>query len=544
MRLKDQAMKELIFNHAVIQAAKKEGFVISKSQAQAAIMAIPEFMDDGKFSQALFQQTLSANLYTPQSFIQQVTKGMLINQQRFMFSASSFALAPETDRFIQLATQKRNYRYLTISPSDFASITVSDEAAKAYYDKHQDEFMRQEEVSLDYIELSMKALTDDVKIDDKTIKTYFEENRANYVIPAKYKLAHILIPFKDEKADKETLRTVEKAIKDTASFSDVVKKYSSDLLSQNGELPWMTVGTMGPSFNKAMTSLKVGEVSSPIKTKNGYEIIKLLDKTPAKEQPFDTVKDTIKKTLTLEEAQKQFVQKSEELADLSYQNPESLKPTAKALGLSIQKTPLFTKKGMPSGIGHNPQVIQTAFSDEVLKAGDNSQPIQLNDDALVVIRVSKHKPTVILPFVDVKDKARDIVKAEMQKEKMTSLGETLIKSLKAGQSIDENLKANHLTFKTVNDVLRQDPRIDTPVNQYAFNLKMQAVDTPVIAGKRLPNTNQFVIVVLTKVMLGNPAQMSEVEKQTVTEQLSSSYGVRAYDLYLQSLLKDTKVERK
>jgi peptidyl-prolyl cis-trans isomerase D len=245
IQLKDQAMKQLVFNHVVMEAAAKEGFVITKEQAQAAIMAIPQFLEEGKFSQERFQQTLSSNLFTPQSFLQEVKQGMLLNQQRFLFTASSFVLPTELDRFIQLATETRDYRYLTISPATMSDIKVTEDELKAYYKKHAQDFMKEEQVSIDYVELSMKALTASISISEPDLKAYFEDNKANYITPARYKLAHILILSTDKKQDEAKLKEVTLALKEGKPFADVAKRYSSDLLSLNAELPWMTVGTMG-----------------------------------------------------------------------------------------------------------------------------------------------------------------------------------------------------------------------------------------------------------------------------------------------------------
>lgn len=543
-QLKEQAMQELIYNHLVLDAANNEGFVISKEQAQAAIMSIPQFLEDGQFSEARFNQVLSANMYTHQSFFEQVTQGMLINQQRFMISATNFALPQEVNQFIALATEKRDYRYLQITPASFNDIVVTSDEQKAYYQAHKKQFMKKASVIIDYVELSMKALTDEVKLTDEKLKTYYDENQANYVTPARYKLKHILITAENEKALQTKLETVQAALKKGTDFNQVATRYSADLLSTNAELPWMTAGTMGPNFDKALVLLKKGELSQPIKTKQGIEIVVLIDKTAKATQPFDSVKEAIRHSLILEEAQKQFVQKSEELADLSYQNPESLTPTAKALGLKVQTSQSFTQKGLKEGVAHYPQVVQTAFSEEVLVHGDNSQPVQLNDDAVMVLRVKSHQKESIMPFDMVKEKVIERVTKDKQQAKMVSLGQTLLKVVESHQPVDPLLKENKLSWQTVKESTRQPSSVPEAINQYAFDIKRAENNKPVFDGKLLPALNRFVIVELDKVSPGDPAKMSEAEKTTIQEQLATNYGIRDYDLYVKSLMDSIKVDRK
>lgn len=543
-KLKEQAMKELIFNHLVLDAANKQGFVISKEQAQQAIISIPQFMEDGQFSEARFKQILSSNMYTPASFFDQVTQGMLINQQRFLISATNFALPQEVDQFIALATEKRDYRYLQITPTLFSDVSVSQAELDQYYTSHKKQFIKEASVVIDYVELSMKTLTDSIKLNDEQLKVYYEDNKATYTTPARYKLQHILVTGENEKALQTRLQTVEEALKKGTPFNQVATRYSADLLSPNGELPWMTAGTMGAAFDKALVTLQKEGVSQPIKTKQGYEIIKLVDKTPKAVQPFETVKDQIRHTLTLEEAQKQFVQKSEELADLSYQNPDSLAPTAKALGLTVKTSQPFTDKGLKKGIAHYPQVVQTAFSEEVLDHGDNSQPVQLNDDAMVVLRVKSHQKQTILPFDTVKEKVTKQVKQIKQAAKMASLGKTIVSALEKQQSVDALLKDNHLSWITVKQGAREASSAPEAVNQYAFELKPATNGHPVYEGQFIKAVDSFVIIQLDKIIPGDPTKLPQTEKTAIQEQLATNYGIRDYDLYVKSLMDNTKVERK
>lgn len=52
---------------------------------------------------------------------------------------------------------------------------------------------------------------------------------------------------------------------------------------------------MTPEFETAAYKLKVGQISNPVKSSNGYHIIKLTDKKDLK--PYNEVKDSIRKNL-------------------------------------------------------------------------------------------------------------------------------------------------------------------------------------------------------------------------------------------------------
>ena len=64
-------------------------------------------------------------------------------------------------------------------------------------------------------------------------------------------------------------------------FNTLAKQVFTDSVLQNngGYLGYFTWGDMDPAFEDAAYSLKVGEISPPIKTAYGYSIIKVEDKT-------------------------------------------------------------------------------------------------------------------------------------------------------------------------------------------------------------------------------------------------------------------------
>lgn len=67
-----------------------------------------------------------------------------------------------------------------------------------------------------------------------------------------------------------------------ADFKDLAKQVFTDsiLANNGGYLGYFSWGDMDPNFENAAYSLKVGEISKPVKTKYGYSIVKLEDRVP------------------------------------------------------------------------------------------------------------------------------------------------------------------------------------------------------------------------------------------------------------------------
>ncbi|MGV3288870.1 peptidylprolyl isomerase PrsA [Bacillus wiedmannii] len=108
------------------------------------------------------------------------------------------------------------------------------------------------------------------------------------------KASHILV------SDENEAKEIKKKLDAGASFEELAKQESQDLLSKDkgGDLGYFNSGRMAPEFETAAYKLKVGQISNPFKSPNGYHIIKLTDKKDL--QPYDQVKDSIRKNLEAE----------------------------------------------------------------------------------------------------------------------------------------------------------------------------------------------------------------------------------------------------
>jgi foldase protein PrsA len=129
--------------------------------------------------------------------------------------------------------------------------------------------------------LRQKAAMEDIKVSEKELKKYYDEYKP------KIRASHILV--KDEKTAKEIKAKLDKG----EDFAKLAKEYSQDPGSaqKGGDLGWFGPGKMVKAFEDAAYSLKVGEISQPVKTEFGYHIIKVTDKE--KKKSYEQMKDEI-----------------------------------------------------------------------------------------------------------------------------------------------------------------------------------------------------------------------------------------------------------
>ncbi len=154
--------------------------------------------------------------------------------------------------------------------------------------------------------------------------------------------------------------------------------------------------------------------------------------------------------------------------------------------LPIKKTVLFTKdKG--EGIAADEKIRSAAFTEEVLH-GNNSTPIELGTDRLVVLRVLEHKAAAARELKDVKQDIVAVLLADKAKQQAVEKAKQIKARLQAGESIQAVAAENKLQVKTVAGLTRSKARCAVAAKRGVFSrpLNLLAASRPSL----LPNYPQ------------------------------------------------------
>ncbi|WP_180232201.1 peptidylprolyl isomerase [Bacillus toyonensis] len=142
---------------------------------------------------------------------------------------------------------------------------------------------------------SEEALKEQIQIQlalEKIIKESITEKDILENHKPEIRARHIVV--KEEKTAKELIERMKKG----EDFAALAKQYSEDSGSkeQGGDVGFFTLGTMTSEFEQAAYQLKMGEISTPVKTPFGFHIIQV---TEQKELPplTDKIKEEIRKRL-------------------------------------------------------------------------------------------------------------------------------------------------------------------------------------------------------------------------------------------------------
>lgn len=178
------------------------------------------------------------------------------------------------------------------------------EALKRGLDKSPDFSRKLEEFKK--LTLASQLLEKDVmsknKVTEQEVKDYYNKHKDDFTTTSQIRASHILV--KTEAEANNVLARLKKGEK----FEEIAKKESLDTASakNGGDIGFFARGQLVPEFEKAAASLKVGELSGPVKTPYGYHIIKVTDRKAGPVVEFDRVKDVIFQRLSGERQKEAF----------------------------------------------------------------------------------------------------------------------------------------------------------------------------------------------------------------------------------------------
>ncbi len=237
-------------------------------------------------------------------------------------------------------------------------------------------------------------------------------------------------------------------------------------------------------------------------------------------KPFAKVKDEIKKEIQNERAEQQYYDMAEQLANLTYEHPESLATAAEELQLPVKTSPFFSRNGGP-GIASEPKVVEAAFSDEVLARGNNSETIELGRNHLVVLRLNKHEPEAQRPLAEVRAGIVSTLKRDKAKAQAQELAIAVEERVRAGEKPAELAKALGIEWSKRQDILRDNTEVDRTIVTEVFQLPKPAEGEKQIERISLPSGDQTVAI-LYRVQEGKPAEASDKERQQAVSRLEQA----------------------
>ncbi|BBN59518.1 SurA N-terminal domain-containing protein [Hydrogenovibrio marinus] len=545
-QLRDQVLNALIESSVVEQWAKSHNMAITDAELSMVIQSAKVFQKDGKFDQATYENILNRNGLTVGGFEQEQRDFLLENQSRQLTAISQMAPESLFKQLVDLQYQQRKMNYLRIDQKPLMKMAViSQDQMHSYYEKHKQQYVIPQQISIDYVLLSEDELSEKIKVTDDALQAYYQDNKDQFTEPEQRQASHILIRIDGKTTAEQALKKaqdIRQQIEAGADFSEMAKKYSQDPGSAKlgGDLGLFQQGMMVPAFDKAVFSMKVNEISEPVKTNFGYHLIKLTKIEPKRTKSFAEVKTDVETMYRKKQAEKEYFELQDKLNSISYEQPDTLEPAADAVGMDVKTSEPFSKAGGVDELTQNPKVIKAAFSEEVMK-GNNSSSIELSPTSSVVIRVHKVIPTKQQAFDDVKDEVEQSLRKEAGVKASADLAKGILDKVKAGASL-KSMARDGVDYHQTDWLDRQNRLVLPQLTAALFKAPKPKDGKTSFSTYELPSGDSVVIEV-TGVQKGKePADKEELSQ--LKESVAGVLGDAEVKARIQALVSSAKIEKK
>jgi len=548
--IRRQHLDSLIDQELITQAAQSMGLDVDDATLAEEIRKIPAFQVDGVFNADVYQSRLQSQGLTPRQFQNEMRLQYVIGQLPRNITMSSIATPAELNEFVALLEQTRTFNAAMVpAKTPEPAPEFSEEEITTWYDSHNADYQSEEQVIIEYVELDAAMLPVGLPPEEDLLREQFEAQKARFISPEQRRVSHILIEVAVDAGDaeKETARQIaedlSKRAKAGEDFATLAKENSQDSGSAvaGGDLGWVESGVMVQAFENAMYELSMeAPISEPVQTNFGWHVIELREIRESTGMTFEEARMTLVTEYEDDIAARAFLEQADRLVDLVYEDPTTLESAALVLDLQLRELGPFPRTG-GEGIAATPEVVEAAYSDLVLLQGSVSDPVNLDENRLVMIKLKEHLPVALKPIEDVRDEIITTLGANLARDNAEAQAIELLAALQSGGGELEALSTEAgLDYARHEAVKRNSFVPDVELVKEIFRLQAPAEGDSVQTV--LPTANGFAVVEMDLVVQGELEGGSPLAKQQYERVIANTNASQEATALMSQLREMAEVE--
>ncbi len=543
--LAEQVRDRLIGDLVLLHAADKWGMRVGDEMLKGFIQSQSYFQSNGRFDPQLYQTVLRNNGFSQARYEQTTRQELVSIQLRQSLVNSSFSTERELTESARLLRQQRHISFARIKAEDFiAGVEASDEVVQDFYARNSAAYTVPERIKVAYLVLDLDAIGKQVSVDEDTLRNYFEQNEDQYRTPEERQVRHILVKADGESGYEALAKTEALRVRllDGEDFAAVAREASDDPGSagEGGDLGWVQRGMMVEPFENAAFSLQTGVVSEPVLSQFGYHLIEVTDLREPGDTNFDDVRSDVETSYRRRDAENLYFDQAERLADIAYENPDSLKPAAEQLGLEIRTSDWFSRNDPPEELA-SPKVIASAFNDDVLVQRLNSERIEVRPELSVVLRVIEHQAERLKRLDEVRDQVVEAYRVEQAAKLAEAAGEAALAELDGGQTLAQLAEQRGWEIETPGAVQRAARRLSPRLLDKVFRLEHPSADRPSFGGVGLEN-GDYALITLEKVDDGSLDNWAETERERLSGEIRGQLAQGEFQAVVEELRRTSDIQ--
>jgi peptidyl-prolyl cis-trans isomerase D len=532
--LPQRVVDELVTEVVVVQRAQAEGLGLSDEEFNAAVHAMREFQDGGRFSIERYRRFLQVRGVEGE---QDLRRYLTMRKVQRLILGGVRVTDAEVEQAWGLRREevKAAWAMIELAPL-VAAATAAEEEIAEYVKTHGEEFKQPERRKVQYVTLVPREFAPTVSAAE--VEKHYTDHIKEYETPRQVQASHVLVRVGEtggseaEDRARAKIADVIKRAKAGEDFAKLAREVSEDPGSKDkgGDLGLVSPGTMVPDFEKTLFALKKGEISAePVRTPFGFHAIKVSDVREASRKPLKEVAPQIRDRLAADASDRAARARADEVRP-ALQAAGDFMAEARTLGLTPVETTM-AKLGRPPGVPGGDTLEDAAFG---LAVGGVTQPVK-SPAGWVVLKVTETIAPGVPPLAEIRDRVAAVVKRRKADTAAAGRAKQLADDARGGNLEAAARKAGATHGET--------PRFSKakPAEKLPGDVQVAALQTPV--GQTSPPVKTplgyYVVKVVERVPAGpvNPA-----EKDKLVRELTGQKQSQAWERWVLAARGDAKIE--
>ncbi len=523
-----QVLGELIRDAALDSQINRLGLAVTETAIAQQIADNPAFQNaQGQFDRQRFQSMLNQNGLSEALFIALQQEAILRRNVAGLIDQSLEVPRTMVSAIVRQQNETRAAKYFLLDENDAGAVPEpSASEQQTYYDQNKRSFTAPEFRTLTILRLEPEDVAETIDVTDADVRQLYDQRISDYTTPETREIQQIAFDNVDD------ARKARERIVAGTDFLEIAKERGMKPIDYNlGDLQRTEVTDQ--TLAEAAFSLPEGEVSEPIESKLSVVLIRVLAIKPEVKKSFESVKEDLKKQLSLERAQEEILNLHDAVEDARAEGAP-LGEIGQKFDLPVIQIDAVDQSGNgPEGnplteIPASASVVRMAFESDI---GIENDPLDTTAEGFVWVDVTEITPSAIKPIDDVRQEITDLWKADKTRELLIAKADELVSQAKAGTAIETLAEGLQKTVIETGALKRRD-------NADAFGpAAVAALFRSSEGNSGLAQAAEGLSLVIFSVdKVDTPAFDPEsAEAKTINTQLKNGVGRDLFEIYIAGL---------
>ena len=303
-KFKSDLSNRLVRKILIQKISNEIGAFGSKKLILKTVAEDTNFQDkDGRFDHEKFSNFLKNNGLDEERYIHEVSNEVsaeMIIQTLSMASPVNFKSAIEIEEFNQ---EKRIVDVIKVNKDNVRGIVApTEEEITKFHAENKALYKTKELRKASYVEIDPKAFENSLANTPEEIQKYYDDNKTLFLVEENKDFYHMIFE-KKEQAEEFHQKIVSALDATKSNTKEQFAKIAKDFHKKNLKditLEKITKNALPPEISKAISDLKLNQLSDLVESKLGFHVFLLNNINDSKQIPFADIKNKIHEKLIAE----------------------------------------------------------------------------------------------------------------------------------------------------------------------------------------------------------------------------------------------------